>query len=54
MDILDQVHVVTIPGNLLGHAGEGFLRLSSGSVNLPDLEKAYGRLAKGRASFRVA
>jgi len=43
--ILDKVHVVVIPGNLFGRAGEGFLRLSYGSVNLVDLEKACIRLA---------
>ncbi len=46
MDLLDQVHVVTIPGSLFGRHGEGYLRLSYGSVEEKDLEEACTRLAR--------
>jgi aminotransferase len=45
-EILDSVHVVTIPGSLFGRHGEGYLRLSYGSLDLPDLDKACGRLSR--------
>jgi aminotransferase len=45
MDILDETHVVTIPGSAFGQYGEGFLRISYGSVDLPDLEEACNRLS---------
>lgn len=44
MDVLDRVHVVTIPGNFFGRSGHGFLRLSYGSVDIPALGKAFDRL----------
>jgi aspartate/methionine/tyrosine aminotransferase len=44
--ILDRVHVVTIPGNLFGVNGQGFLRLSYGSVDLSRLEMACDRLLR--------
>jgi aminotransferase len=46
MDILDQAHVVTIPGSLFGPSGEGYLRLSYGSVEEDELEEACGRLGE--------
>ena len=46
MALIDQAHVVTIPGNYFGKIGEGFLRLSYGSVDIEVLEKAMQRLAK--------
>ncbi len=46
MEILDSVHVVTIPGSVFGQHGEGYLRLSYGSVELSDLDQACRRLAR--------
>ena len=43
-DILEQVHVVTIPGATFGAAGEGFLRLSYGAATVDQLTEACGRL----------
>ncbi len=51
-EILDRAHVVTIPGNMFGDAGQGFLRLSYGSVGLPDLRKAFDRLQKFFADWK--
>ena len=42
--LLDDAHVVTIPGAAFGRSGEGCLRLSYGSVNEDDLDKALERL----------
>jgi aspartate/methionine/tyrosine aminotransferase len=42
--ILQQVHVVTIPGATFGAAGEGFLRLSYGAATVEELTEAGGRL----------
>jgi len=44
--ILETVHVVTVPGSVFGRHGEGYLRLSYGSVELADLEEACDRLAQ--------
>ena len=41
MDILDSVHVVTVPGSVFGQHGEGYLRLSYGSVELSDLDPLF-------------
>lgn len=46
LDILDSVHVATIPGSAFGQHGEGYLRLSYGSVELPDLDEACRRLSR--------
>jgi aminotransferase len=46
MDILEQAHVVTIPGSLFGPAGEGYLRLSYGSAEEVELAEACARLEK--------
>ena len=43
-EILEQVHVVTIPGATFGSAGEGFLRLSYGAATVEQLTEACGRL----------
>ena len=43
--LLDETHVVTIPGAAFGRSGEGCLRLSYGSVTAGDLERALERLA---------
>lgn len=46
MDVLERAHVVTIPGSLFGPAGEGYLRLSYGSVEEAELAEACGRLER--------
>lgn len=43
--LLDEAHVVTIPGAAFGRSGEGCLRLSYGSVTAGDLDRALERLA---------
>jgi aspartate/methionine/tyrosine aminotransferase len=43
-DILDRVHVVTIPGATFGRSGEGFLRLSYGASSVAELTEACARL----------
>ena len=48
-EILDRVHVVTIPGATFGRAGEGFIRLSYSAVSSADLHVALERL---RGFFR--
>jgi aspartate/methionine/tyrosine aminotransferase len=45
MDILKHAHVATIPGSLFGKSGEGYLRLSYGSVEPKELKTACHRLA---------
>jgi aminotransferase len=42
--LLDEAHVVTIPGSSFGHSGEGCLRLSYGSVDADALGEAVERL----------
>jgi aminotransferase len=44
--LLEEAHVVTIPGAAFGKSGEGCLRISYGSVNGDDLEEGLGRLAR--------
>ncbi len=43
-DILDRVHVVTIPGATFGRSGERFLRLSYGASSVTELTAACARL----------
>jgi len=50
MRLLDEAHIVTIPGAAFGRSGEGCLRLSYGSVSAADLERALERLAAYFAS----
>ena len=45
-DILERAHVATVPGSAFGQSGEGYLRLSYGSVDTLDLEEACRRLAE--------
>jgi aminotransferase len=45
-EILDRVHVVTIPGAAFGRSGEGFLRLSYGAAGIDDLGEAGERLKR--------
>lgn len=42
--LLEEAMVVSIPGRYFGRYGEGFLRLSYGSVSIDDLEEACQRL----------
>jgi aminotransferase len=44
-DLLEQAHVVTIPGAAFGPSGEGFLRISYGYASQPELTEAVHRLA---------
>lgn len=44
IEIIDAVHVVTIPGATFGRCGEGYLRLSYGSADEGTLKEACGRL----------
>jgi aminotransferase len=43
--VLDEAHVVTIPGAAFGRSGEGHLRLSYGSVGVAQVAEATRRLA---------
>ena len=43
-ELLERVHVITIPGAAFGRSGEGFLRMSFGAVSVEDLEIAVDRL----------
>jgi aminotransferase len=42
--LLEEAHVVTIPGAAFGREGEGFLRLSYGSAGVEDICEASRRL----------
>jgi aspartate/methionine/tyrosine aminotransferase len=42
--LLEEAHVVTIPGSAFGKSGEGCLRLSFGAVSADALSEALGRL----------
>jgi aminotransferase len=42
--LLEEAHVVTIPGAAFGRSGEGCLRLSFGSVSSDDLVEGLNRL----------
>jgi aspartate/methionine/tyrosine aminotransferase len=44
--LLEEAHVVTIPGSSFGRAGEGCLRLSFGSVKADELDEAMERLER--------
>ncbi len=46
LEILNDTHVVLIPGVMFGKYGEGFLRFSYGSVEPPELEEACARLSE--------
>ena len=45
-DILEKAHVVTIPGSAFGETGEGYVRLSYGSVSQKELREALARLER--------
>jgi aspartate/methionine/tyrosine aminotransferase len=44
--LLDEAHVVTMPGSSFGRSGEGCLRLSYGSVDTEALDKAIARFTE--------
>ena len=44
--LLEDAHVVTIPGSAFGPSGEGYLRLSYGRASEPDLLEAAKRLSR--------
>lgn len=44
--LLDNAHVVTIPGSAFGESGEGHLRLSYGSASVADVTEAMRRMAR--------
>lgn len=46
MGLVEQAHVVTIPGNYFGKTGEGFLRLSYGAVGVDALGEALHRITR--------
>ena len=43
-DLLEQSHVVTIPGAAFGSSGEGYLRISYGYASQPELQEALHRI----------
>lgn len=45
-DLLEQAHVVTIPGAAFGGSGEGYLRLSYGYAEVAELAEAAQRLGR--------
>ena len=44
--LLEEVHLVTIPGSAFGRSGEGHLRLSYGSASVEEVREATARLAR--------
>ena len=52
--LLEQVHVVTIPGSAFGRSGEGHLRLSYGAASVEGVRDATARLARYFAPAQVA
>lgn len=45
-DLLERAHLAVVPGSVFGKNGEGYLRLSYGSVGLDELDEACRRLAR--------
>ena len=45
-DLLEQVHVVTIPGAAFGRAGEGYLRISYGYATQQEMTRALTRVGE--------
>jgi len=45
-DLLERAHLAVVPGRVFGKNGEGYLRLSYGSVGLDELAEACKRLAQ--------
>jgi aspartate/methionine/tyrosine aminotransferase len=52
--LIDQQHVVTIPGVFFGRAGEGYLRLSYGAATRERLATACARIAEFLAAARIS
>jgi aspartate/methionine/tyrosine aminotransferase len=52
--LIDQQHVVTIPGVFFGRAGEGYLRLSYGAATRERLATACARIAEFLATARIS
>ncbi len=44
--LMEELHIVTIPGAVFGASGEGYLRLSYGHATLDDLAEAVARLTR--------
>lgn len=44
MRLLDEAHVVTLPGRLFGKAGEGFLRISYGAMGIEETGRAVDKI----------
>lgn len=51
--LLDDAHVVCMPGGMFGRSAEGFLRLSYGAISLEELREALDRLSSWFASSRL-
>jgi aspartate/methionine/tyrosine aminotransferase len=49
--LLDEAHVLCIPGGMFGRSAEGFVRLSYGAVRRDELVEALARLSSW---FRAA
>ncbi len=43
--ILEEAHVLMLPGSAFGDAGEGYLRIAC-TVGLDKMEEAFGRMAQ--------
>ena len=52
--LLEDAHVVTIPGSAFGRSGEGHLRLSYGAASVDGVREATSRLARYFATKGVA
>jgi aspartate/methionine/tyrosine aminotransferase len=52
MRLLDDAHVVTLPGRLFGKAGEGFLRISYGAMGIGEIGRAVERIRKSLVTGR--
>ena len=44
--LLENAHVVVLPGAVFGKAGEGHIRISYGVAGIPRLEAAFDRIAR--------
>jgi aminotransferase len=51
--LLEETHVVTIPGSAFGRSGEGYLRLSYGAASVEAVREATSRLARYFAATAV-
>ena len=46
--LLEKAHVLTMPGELFGQAGEGFLRIAC-TQGIPRLKEAFDRIEETQA-----